>query len=87
MTIQELAKELTMNSMELLEKVKAIGVKARAVADEITDEDAEKVRKKLKKKKKDAETKVVKVAPKKESEEIIFEFTNKLIDICIFFHS
>lgn len=69
MTIQELAKELTMNSMELLEKVKAIGVKARAVADEITDEDAEKVRKKLKKKKKDAETKVVKVAPKKESEE------------------
>ena len=36
MTIQELAKELTMNSMELLEKVKAIGVKARAVADEIT---------------------------------------------------
>lgn len=66
MNVKELAKELSMNSRELLEKINKIGIKAKTIEDDLTDDDISAVKSKLSKKK-STETKVVKRSPKKET--------------------
>ena len=65
MNIKELAKELQLPGKEVLEKAKAMGVKVRIQADEISDADATAIRNTLEKNKSKAETKVVRATAKK----------------------
>ena len=66
MNVKELAKELSMNSRELLEKMEKVGIKAKTVDVELSEDDIATVKAKLGKKQ-SAETKVVKRSPKKET--------------------
>ena len=66
MNVKELAKELSMNSRELLEKMEKVGIKAKTVDAELSEDDIATVKAKLGKKQ-SAETKVVKRSPKKET--------------------
>ena len=69
--IHELAKELNMNSKELLEKINAMGIEAKSHMSGLSDIDAISVRNTINKSRSSAETKIVKAAPKKvEKEEI-----------------
>lgn len=69
MKIQELAKELGMNGMELVEKIIKMGIKAKTSQDELTDENIEKIKNKIKSRKHAADTKIVKVAHSAEQKE------------------
>ncbi|QHI73240.1 translation initiation factor IF-2 [Aminipila terrae] len=69
--IHELAKELNMNSKELLEKINAMGIEAKSHMSGLSDIDAISVRNTINRSRSSAETKIVKAAPKKiEKEEI-----------------
>ncbi len=65
MKIHELAKELSMNSKELLEKVNAMGIDATSHMSGLTEEQAILVRNAVNKSKSNTETKIVKATPKK----------------------
>lgn len=69
MKIHELAKELDVNSKELLEKVQAMGIEAKSHMSSLSDIDAKAVKNTIKRGKKGAETKIVKVAPKRSEKE------------------
>ena len=62
--IHELAKELSLNSRELLDKVNAMGIEAKSHMSGLTDEEAVLVRNAVNKSKSSAETKIVKAALK-----------------------
>lgn len=63
--IHELAKELNMNSKELLERVNAMGIEAKSHMSGLSDIDAISVRNIINRSRNNTETKIVKVAPKK----------------------
>jgi len=69
--IHELAKELNMNSKELLERINAMGIEAKSHMSGLSDIDAISVRNTINRSRASAETKIVKAAPKKiEKEEL-----------------
>ncbi len=69
--IHELAKELNMNSKELLERINAMGIEAKSHMSGLSDIDAISVKNTINRGKASAETKIVKAAPKKiEKEEV-----------------
>ena len=63
--VHELAKELGMNSKELVEKINSMGIEVKSHMSVLNDIDATAVRNTVTKAKVGAETKIVKVAPKK----------------------
>jgi translation initiation factor IF-2 len=63
--IHELAKELNMNSKELLEKINSMGIEAKSHMSVLSDIDAISVRNNINRSKASKETKIVKAAPKK----------------------
>ena len=66
MKVSDLAKELGITSKEIVEKAKQMGIEAKAAQSNLTDIDATAIKNNiLAKKKKDAETKIVKVKSKK----------------------
>ncbi len=67
--IHELAKELNMNSKELLGKINAMGIEAKSHMSGLSEIDAISVRNTIKRNRTNAETKIVKAAPKKVEKE------------------
>lgn len=66
--IHELAKELGMASKELLEKVNSMGIEVKSHMSVLKDMDVTAIKNTVKREKTGAETKIVKVAPKKASD-------------------
>lgn len=65
MKINELAKELDMDSKDVLEKAQSMGIEVKDKASTLSDLDATAVKNTILRSKKGAETKIVKAAPKK----------------------
>ncbi len=63
--IHELAKELNMNSKDLVEKVQTMGIEAKSHMSVLSEIEATAVKNTVLRNKAAAETKIVKVAPKK----------------------
>ena len=67
--VKELAKELNMDSKELLNRIKTMGIAADSEASEISDIDAKAAKNTILRSKTSSETKIVRATPKKEVKE------------------